>query len=110
MTPNTYTEWTEGLSIYQADGVVDERVADLLYLAVALNEEAGEVAGKVKKFYRDGNIEPRAVAYELGDVLFYLVRTAKFFGYTLQDVIDMNVQKLEDRQLRNVVHGAGDNR
>lgn len=73
--------------------------------------ESGEVADKIKKFIRDGNeIDKIAIGKELGDVLYYLTRIAEYFDLTLEEVAEMNIEKLIDRQNRNKISGSGDNR
>jgi len=73
--------------------------------------ESGEVAEKVKKLIRDKHkFTPDEIASELGDVLFYDVSIAMIFGFTLVDIIRMNMKKLNSRQERGVLKGSGDNR
>ena len=73
--------------------------------------ETGEVAEKVKKSGRDGNIiDKDEIGKELGDVLYYLTRIAEYFDLTLEEVAEMNIKKLADRQKRNKISGSGDNR
>lgn len=77
---------------------------------------AGEVADKVKKAIRDnnGNFDDKAfkesVKYELGDVLWYVAALAEDLGFTLSEVGQSNISKLEDRCRRGVIHGSGDKR
>ena len=82
----------------------------LVYPALGLCGEAGEVAEKVKKFLRDGTLDDREVAKELGDVLWYLSNLAEDLGYDLMEIATINIYKLEDRARRNVLRGSGDNR
>lgn len=73
--------------------------------------EAGEVAEKLKKSYRDDvNIAPEDMAKELGDVLYYLTRIGEYFGFTLEEIAELNIKKLFDRQKRGKISGSGDNR
>jgi NTP pyrophosphatase (non-canonical NTP hydrolase) len=73
--------------------------------------EAGEVAEKVKKSYRDNEIiNPQDMAKELGDVLYYIARIAEYFDYTLSEIAEMNIEKLASRQKRNKISGSGDYR
>lgn len=93
-----------------------------LYPVLALNEEAGEVAGKVAKWvrksatqtYEEANeafeVLREDVKKELGDVLYSVAETARQFGFSLQDVVDLNEAKLSDRAERGVLVGEGDNR
>ncbi len=85
----------------------------LLYCTLGLAGEAGEVANKVKKAFRDDHgviTEGRKamILDELGDVLWYLVRLAHELGYSFNDVAMNNVLKLEERASRNVIKGDGD--
>lgn len=81
------------------------------YLPLQLASEAGEVAGKFGKAVRKGeDIDPHAVALELGDVLWYVANLAEMVGYDLSEIATMNIEKLEDRTKRGVLNGDGDNR
>ena len=84
----------------------------LFYTALALNEEAGEVAGKVAKWVRKGrgHLDKEAVAKELGDTLWQLARCAYECGYTLEDIALMNLDKLYARAAAGTIVGSGDNR
>lgn len=84
---------------------------ELMYLALGLIDEAGEVAGKIKKVYRDETHVPyEELAKELGDVAWYWARMCEAIAYWPSDVLSMNYNKLKDRQERNVLSGSGDNR
>lgn len=82
----------------------------VLYPTLGLCGEAGEVAEKVKKQVRDGNFNRHEVAKELGDVLWYLSNLANDIGYNLDEIADINIEKLTSRQDRNKIKGSGDNR
>jgi len=82
----------------------------VVYTALGLASEAGEYAGKIKKWIRDGGIDDKAAAAELGDVLWYVAAAADALGYDLSEVAQGVLQKLADRKDRNVLQGSGDNR
>ena len=87
----------------------------IVYPALGMNGEAGEVAEKVKKVIRDNNQEftdekKRQIALEISDVLWYCATLAHDIGYTLEDIAQMNVDKLASRQQRNKIGGSGDER
>lgn len=84
----------------------------LVYPALGLAGETGEYVDKVKKTIRDGLTADtyKALAAELGDILWYLAVSAEYLGYSLPEIVDMNVAKLNDRRARNVVGGSGDER
>ena len=60
--------------------------------------------------YRDGSFDPEGIAKELGDVMWYLTMLADTLGYTLDDILKLNLQKLEGREERGTLGGSGDNR
>jgi len=72
--------------------------------------EAGEVAEKVKKYFRDTTLDKEAIQKELGDVIFYWYALHGALGLDPQETIKMNVDKLSSRKERGVVQGSGDNR
>lgn len=83
------------------------------YPALGLAEEAGEVAGKIKKMMRDGiplDEQREKIELEMGDVLWYLANLAHDCGISLEVVVEKNLEKLQDRQTRGQLHGEGDNR
>jgi NTP pyrophosphatase (non-canonical NTP hydrolase) len=87
----------------------------VIYPTLGLTNEAGEVAGKIKKIFRDkdgtiGEAEREALKAELGDVLWYLAQVATELGLSLQDIADANLAKLFDRLERGKIKGDGDNR
>lgn len=124
-TLTDYQEFTDELvPEYTRDTLPDRRALshELAYNLIGLGEEAGEAQGKIKKAIRradidnfsqeyDDNLEARLkLLHELGDVLYYLTRTAGLLGSSLQEVANLNKIKLEDRHARGVVKGEGDDR
>lgn len=86
-----------------------------VYPTLGLVGEAGEVAEKVKKLFRnDGgvltDVRREEIKKELGDVLWYLAALSRELGFTLDDVATANIEKLRSRAVRGVVKGTGDNR
>jgi len=87
----------------------------IAYFSLGLAGEAGEVAEKIKKLFRDDagglTAERReAIVKELGDVLWYLSAVAYELNTNLEDVAIKNREKLVDRMARGVRQGDGDNR
>ena len=84
----------------------------IVYPALGLASEAGEVAGKIKKVIRDGfrpDSNEKIIA-ELGDVLWYLAVLADDLGVTLETVALNNIAKLAARKSTGTLGGSGDNR
>ncbi len=77
--------------------------------ALGLTGEAGEVADIVKKaMYHGHGFQPAhcpgeengntyKLALELGDIMYYVSIMAHELGYTLQDIAEMNIEKLAKR-------------
>lgn len=87
----------------------------IVYPTLGLMNEAGELAGKIKKIFRDkeGVIAPEdreALKYELGDVLWYLAQIATELDLSLNEVASANLTKLFDRLERGKIRGEGDYR
>jgi len=86
-----------------------------VYPTLGLVGEAGEVAEKVKKIFRDkgGVVDEETknlLKKELGDVLWYLAQVSSELGISLDDVAKTNLEKLFSRLERNKISGDGDNR
>ncbi len=127
-TFNEYQKFTQSLASYNTkvmlvttnyNSVTQPRYIDMNYMypLLALAEETGEVAGKVAKFVRkslseDVNTDQlrEDIKKELGDLQYQVSETARQFGFTLQEIVDGNVEKLQDRADRGVIVGEGDNR
>lgn len=108
MTLNEYQQIALETAVYPAQYRV-------IYPALGINGEAGEVADKVKKIIRDKDAvldteDKKAIALEVGDVLWYCATMANDLGFTLQEIAEMNRDKLRSRQLRGKLGGSGDNR
>jgi NTP pyrophosphatase (non-canonical NTP hydrolase) len=104
---NTYQRESRKTALYPPIG------HPIVYPALGLVNEAGEVAGKVKKIFRDkgGQISPddrEALKAELGDVLWYLAQVCTELDLTLAEVASANLEKLFSRLERNQIQGEGD--
>jgi NTP pyrophosphatase (non-canonical NTP hydrolase) len=103
MTADFYEERASLTAIYPKEKALE-------YLALGLTSEAGEVAGKVKKLIRDGKGDKKAIASEIGDVLWYCAMLAKETKVPLNDIMKDNLKKLYSRKERGTLQGSGDNR
>ena len=89
----------------------DSVKGNVIYFALGLNGEAGEVGELFKKAIRDGHkVDKDNTIKELGDVLWYLSQLAQAVGSSLEEVADVNIDKLQDRKKRDVIGGSGDDR
>lgn len=70
----------------------------LLQGLMGLNGEAGEAIDILKKHMFQGHeLDREHLAKELGDVAWYLAVSADALGYTLEQVLQMNIDKLRVR-------------
>jgi NTP pyrophosphatase (non-canonical NTP hydrolase) len=86
-----------------------------VYPTMGLAGEAGEVAEKVKKIFRDKNgvvdeDTKNTIKKELGDVLWYVSQIATEFNLSLDEIAEENIEKLYSRMERGTLNGDGDNR
>jgi NTP pyrophosphatase (non-canonical NTP hydrolase) len=84
--------------------------AKIIYPALGLAGEAGEVANQVKKILRDNagelTAERRAkIIDELGDVLWYAAALATDIGVNLEEVAEANLAKLAMRFESGAIQG-----
>lgn len=108
---NTFDEFQSAA----AERVIYPEGAKVIYPALGLAGEAGEVANKVKKIIRDDNSEitderRAAIRKELGDVMWYVAALCIDLGFNMGDVCRENTERLASRQERGTLGGDGDNR
>jgi NTP pyrophosphatase (non-canonical NTP hydrolase) len=94
-----------------------EQYLRLSYCIMKLNGEAGECAEIVAKRLRDYSGQPilddvtrEVLAKELGDVLWYVANAAEELGYYLDNLAQLNLDKLARRKKENKLHGSGSDR
>ena len=89
---------------------------DLERVVLGICGEAGEVAEFFKKFYREDKDSETAtfdysgIRKEIGDTLYYLAMLCNILGMKLEDVAQVNITKLADRQKRGKLKGCGNDR
>lgn len=110
MNLHDYRDFARTTAVYAQAGTGE--TAELMYLALGLAGEAGELANQVKKIYRDGRDAARVEKLfgELGDVMWYWVRMCDALNLDPQRVLEANVEKLSGRKRRGTLHGDGETR
>lgn len=116
MTPDEYQSAAMEMAVYPGG----QSFRGLQYATLGLSSEAGEVAGVVKKLIRDKGYTPTTLglasedsavlAKELGDVLWYVAAVADEIGYTMHELMELNLNKLSSRRSRGTLGGNGDDR
>jgi NTP pyrophosphatase (non-canonical NTP hydrolase) len=109
------TKWGDYQSESKKTALRVQTSHPVVYPTLGLLNEAGELAGKVKKILRDkdGRIDDHEVDRlkgELGDVLWYFTQICTELGLTLEEVAEANLEKIFDRKKRGVIKGEGDER
>ena len=100
---------------------------NLTYMLLGLNEEVGELTGKLAKAVRKGLLNPDLtfnedniseehfelmdnITKECGDVLWMLAGVHSVLNKRLETTAHLNIHKLTSRKNRGVIVGEGDNR
>ena len=109
MTLDDYQKYSRETAIYP------DLDHNFVYPTLGLTGEAGEIANKVKKIFRDGQgimteEKSQELAKELGDVLWYIAQLATELHLSLDQIATQNLERLASRKERGTLHGDGDNR
>jgi NTP pyrophosphatase (non-canonical NTP hydrolase) len=88
---------------------------NIIYPCLGLAGETGEICENVKKILRDKNgiisdKDKEAIKKELGDQLWYVAALCSEFGFSMSEVVECNIAKLQSRKERGKLSGNGDNR
>lgn len=84
---------------------------DDYYLLTGIQGEVGELSSLFAKAYRDEvDLDEDNVKKELGDILWFVAGMASYYGWSLDDIAERNIAKLESRKKRGTISGSGDNR
>lgn len=111
MDLNRYQNHAKRFAVYEPK----QGVTSLMYCGLGLAGEAGELANKIKKIYRDDNgivteeVKQQLIA-EMGDTLWYLQQICTELEISFSIVALANISKLNKRRNANVLHGSGDDR
>ena len=98
MSPNEYQKLASRTLIEKPDFEISDKDVMISWSAIGLAGEAGEVADLVKKgIYHQQGIDKGKMKKELGDVLWYLSALCTEFDFTLEEVMQHNVDKLKAR-------------
>jgi len=70
---------------------------EILTWGLGITGEAGDVASCIKKTYQHDNDQTNGIKENLGDMLWYASMICNFFGWSLQEIMDNNAEKLKKR-------------
>lgn len=102
MTPNHYqmaamrTANRGGTSL--DNPIIYDAEQKLLNFSLGMCGESGEFADMIKKHVFHGHaMDVPKLKRELGDVLWYVATLSDTLGFTLEDVMQTNIEKLKER-------------
>lgn len=73
-------------------------LGDVLNAALGMSGEVGELNDIIKKWvFHEKELDETHLKKELGDVLWYVALMAESFSWSLDEVMELNVAKLEKR-------------
>lgn len=81
-----------------ADRLNDQKTARLIHYALGLATEAGEFQDAVKRYIAYGKeLDSTNLKEEVGDILWYVARICSLYGWSMDEVTNLNIQKLKAR-------------
>ena len=93
LNPNRYQELA-----MRTCAIPLERKEDMVRHGVfGLCSEAGEVAGIFQKIYQGHEVDHDHLKKELGDVLWMVAEICHAYGFELEDIMLLNIEKLKAR-------------
>ncbi|MFK7845278.1 MAG: nucleoside triphosphate pyrophosphohydrolase family protein [Rhodothermales bacterium] len=111
MTPNNYQKLASRTLTAKPEEALDDAQSMLVWNALGLVGEAGEVAEYVKKaiFHRH-DLDREKLKKELGDVLWYAAALCTNLDLTMEEVMEANIEKLQQRYPDGFSSNASKNR
>lgn len=110
MTPNEYLQESGRTNLHNeqrqkfitrldtSSSVWPNRYVDLLHATMGISTEAGELLDVMKKYLAYGKqVDVVNIAEECGDVLWYLAIILRQIDMSFEDVMQMNINKLQVR-------------
>ena len=93
MTPNEYQKLA-----MRTYNLLHSPLDDMACHAVfGLTSEAGEVAGLLQTWYQGHELDEEHLMKELGDCLWMIAELCTAYGFSLEDVMQLNIDKLRAR-------------
>lgn len=93
MTGNKY----QTLAMRTCNIPYDDREGMLRHAVFGLTSEAGEVAGILQKVYQGHEFSREHMKKELGDCLWMIAEACEALDFTMDEVMEINIEKLKAR-------------
>lgn len=85
--------------------------AELIHYVLGIGTEAGELQDVLKKAIAYGKVpDATNIKEELGDLLWYMARIMDWYGFTLESIMETNINKLKVRYAEKFTEHAALNR
>ena len=111
MTPNEYQQLAKRTLIDTPEIMPSGLEVMILWNAIGLGGESGEIEDLIKKGILHGHgVDREKLKKELGDCLWYIAGLATQYGFTLEDVMEANIAKLKERYPAGFSNEASINR
>lgn len=76
----------------------DYDYSEVIHACLGLTGEAGEVTDIVKKtIFHEKELDEEHLKKEIGDVMWYIHLLCNAFGFDLDEILQMNIDKLSSR-------------
>lgn len=85
------------LAMRTSNVLYETKHAILMHSTLGLASEAGEVAGIFQKRYQGHEFNPEHLMKELGDCLWMIAEACTAMGWTMEEVMEANIEKLKAR-------------
>ena len=111
MTPNEYQKAAARTLIDAPERPLTDGEIMIVWNAIGLAGEAGEVVDNIKKaiFHQHG-LNQTQLMKEIGDVMWYVAGLCTKLGFSLEDVMQQNIDKLIERYPNGYSSEASKNR
>lgn len=70
---------------------------EILTWGLGIAGEAGDVASCIKKTFAHDNDQRVGIRENIGDTLWYIAMICNYFGWSLDEILDENLEKLQNR-------------
>lgn len=104
MTPEVYRQLAQQTECDQTNAMVriyTHNASRFLHSIIGMSAELGEIASLAQKMLYYGTATKTEVVqklvYEYGDLLWYVDQSLRCWGFTLEDVLELNIRKLQKR-------------
>ena len=97
MTGNEYQELAMRTSVFKRKDHGTIKQDELIHAVCGLSSEAGECAGLVQKIYQGHELDKDHLKKELGDALWFIAEACDYLDATMDEIMQMNINKLKAR-------------